>query len=89
MVTYLLINQPAMRLRSSVSAKCWTTNLWLGPPAIIMLFKAKIMFHLVRPDEPAWADNWDQSIAMLEKIQGSVASTKVCKNMLDPVSKNL
>ena len=92
---HLLVDKPASNEIALICVgKVLDHKLMVGPsgnynPQYDPLFKAKFMFHLVRPDEPAWADDWDKSIAMLEKIQASVASTKVRKNMLDPMSKNL
>lgn len=51
--------------------------------------KAKFNFLLDCPDEPAYAEDWERTLATLDRAQQSIAYTKDRRNLIEPLTKSL
>lgn len=51
--------------------------------------KAKFTFSLDCPNEPGYAEDWEKTIATLEKFQTLISFTKERKNLIEPATRSI
>lgn len=51
--------------------------------------KAKFNFLLDCPNEPAYAEDWERTLATLDRAQQSIAYTKDRRNLIESLTKSL